>query len=755
MKRNFLSLLMLLGAAQVQVQAQKTNSSHSIDSLDVLTPVEVKAIRAGSKSPFALTNVHSTAIAQKNLGQNLPYLLEQTPSVVVSSDDGLGVGYTSLRVRGTDITRTNFTINGIPVNDPESQGVFFVNFADIASSANSIQIQRGVGSSTNGSGAFGASVNISNAAQSLIPFAEISNAYGSFNTWKHTVRVGSGKLKNGFQSDIRLSKINSNGYIDRSASDLKSLQFITGWTSKDERTNIKFNLFTGKEKTGQAWNGIGVKFNQDAPANTVNYQDSLNKIGRNNNFIGLMKDGKYYNDQTDNYQQDYYQLFLHQKINTHWNANVGLFMTRGKGYYNEYKNGDYGDGEKLSSYGLPPFIKAPGDTVKRVALIRQLWLDNYYYGSVYAANYNTDATNIHIGGAYTVYKGKHYGFVKWAEMGVNPDYKYYGDLPAHKTDMNIFVKWQQLLYDGLYSFVDIQYRNVDYKINGFRKRQHLISGSKYNFLNPKLGLSYYITHSTGNSKIYGSFAVANKEPNRDDFEANTQKPKHETLYDYELGYQFIAPKLHVGVNLYYMDYKNQLILTGQINDVGASTRTNVNKSYRSGIELTASYQPKEWMRLSGHATFSKNKVKEIVQYYDDYDNGSQYSETFKNTDIAFSPNLIAGGTLTVEPFMQKTGDNHLFVDILGKYVGRQYLDNTQNALRSINPYSLIDVRFRYLIKSSWINNASIIVGLNNVLNRQYENNGYTFSYAYGSKTTENYYFPQAGFNYNVGIVLGL
>ena len=725
------------------------------DSVQLLTPVEVRSTRLNEKSPFAVSNIGKKEIAKQNLGQNFPSLLNQIPSVVVSSDDGVGVGYSSMRIRGTDIARTNVTFNGIPVNDPESQGAFFVNFGDIASSTSSVQLQRGVGSSTNGAGAFGASLNIYNIEQNKQAAASISNAYGSFNTWKHTLQAGTGLLHGGFQFDVRLSKINSSGYIQRSNSDLKSLQFLAGWTSKDEMTNIKFNLLSGKEKTGQAWNGIGTIFFDGQGADGLSYSDQLDLAGRQTNTLGKMANGSYYDDQTDNYQQDYYQLFLNHKFNPYWSANLSFFLTRGKGYYNEYKNGDFGEGEKLGDYGLPPVVIGDS-TITHTQLTRQLWLDNHYYGTVFSMNYSRNNTDINIGGAYTQYDAKHYGFVRWADIGVPVNYRWY-NLPASKNDFNIYAKLQQQIIANLYGFVDLQLRSVDYDINGFRKNPGLKSGGHYTFFNPKAGVSYIMKHAnTAQSKIYGSVAVANKEPNRDDFEANmTEAPKHEQLTDFELGYQFNAKRFEAGINGYYMKYKNQLIATGKINDVGAYVRVNADNSYRAGVELTAAYRPAYWLQASANATFSRNKIKNLVQYSDDYDNDGQISESFNNTDIAFSPNTVAGAVLTFEPFTKPQGKQHLYFDLLEKYVGRQYLDNSQNKLRSVNPYALTDTRVRYQFSSNVFRDIGIILMVNNIFNKKYENNGYTFSYLYeGVMTTENYYFTQAGINWNIGLTLG-
>lgn len=713
--------------------AQEADSVKKPTARQELIPVEIRAVRVNDKSPYAVSNLNEKDIRIQNLGQDIPYLLNQTPSVVINSDAGAGIGYTGMRIRGTDASRINFTINGIPVNDAESQGAIFVDFPDLLSSTNSIQIQRGVGSSTNGSGAFGASVNLSNLQQNKNAFAEVNNSFGSFNTWKHTVRAGTGLLKGGFQFDVRASKISSDGYIERSESDLKSLQFIAGWTSRDEKTALRFNLFTGKEKTGQAWNGVK--------------QDSL-LTNRRFNSLGLKADGTYYDDQTDNYQQDYYQLFFDHKFNEFWSLNAALFLTRGKGFYNEYRLG-----ENLADYGLPAFTTPEGDTLSNTNLTRRLWLDNHYYGGIFSLVYQKNKTQFILGGGYNRYDGKHYGFVTWADYGVPDNYRWY-NLTAHKGDFNIYAKLQQQIGENWYAFGDLQYRMVNYEINGFRKNPTLMPRTDFNFFNPKAGLSYITTHANNaESKAYVSFAVANKEPNRDDFEASpAQQPKAESLYDGELGYQYRSTIWEAGANFYYMYYRNQLIPTGKINDVGTTTRTNTPKSYRTGLELTAAVRPAAWLRLQANATISRNKIIDFEEYIDDYDSGEQILNKYEASDIAFAPGLIAGGTATIEPFAKLLKQQQFYVDIIGKYVGRQYLDNTQNENRSINPYGLCDLRFRYTVQTSFVKELGISLALNNVLNKMYEANGYTFSYKYdGTLTTENYYFPQAGFNFLLGV----
>jgi iron complex outermembrane receptor protein len=754
MKRIFFIGYMMIAASAF---AQK-DSTTATDSFLLLAPVEIRATRLNDKAPFAVTNFSSKKIEEQNLGQSFPYLLSQTPSVITSSDDGNGVGYASLRIRGSDITRINVTFNGVPVNDPESGSVFFVNFGDLASSTHSVQIQRGVGSSTNGPGAFGASINIFNVAQKEEATASISNSFGSFNTWKHTLQAATGMLKGGFQFDVRLSKLSSDGFIDRAFSDLKSLHFISGWTSKNEMTNIKFNLLTGKERTGQAWNGIGTYFSTaDA---VVNYEKQLYETGRTTNTLGKISDNKYYSDQTDNYQQDYYQLFFNHKFNTNWTANVTGYYTKGRGYYNEYK-----DGESFSDYGIPN-ITIGGTTISSTNLTRQLWLNNRYYGSVFSANYNKKHTDLIFGGAITQYDAKHYGFVTWAEQGGFPvDYKWY-NLTADKNDFNFFGKAQWEFINNLYGFVDLQYRHITYNIYGFRKNPEVKSLNDYSFFNPKVGISYIIKHlHNAQSKIFASFAVANKEPNRDDFEASpADKPQPEKLQDVEAGYQYNSEKFVAGINGYYMNYKNQLVLTGKINDVGAYTRTNVDRSYRAGVELTTTIHFTNWFTVDANATFSRNKIKSIDQFYDVYDNDNDWnwlrqdSKTYTNTDIAFSPNIIAGGTATFNPFYGKMKHSHFYIDLVQKYASRQYLDNSQDKLKSINPFSLTDFRLRYDINLRSTKTIGLLFMANNIFNKKFENNGYTYSYYFDAdKTlaTENYYFPQAGVNFNFGTIIRL
>ena len=732
------AILLALGASSTTfAQSDSTEAAErSLIQPQYMQPVEIQALRAGSNAPFAKTELSKKDIEKANLGQDLPYLLQYTPSAVVTSDAGAGVGYTGVRVRGTDGTRINVTLNGLPVNDAESQGTFFVNFGDIASSTGSIQLQRGVGTSTNGAGAFGATMSISNLQQMEKAGAEITNSYGSFDTWRHTIKAGTGLMKNGFQFDVRLSDIHSRGYIDRSNSAMKAMQFIAGWKASD-KTQLRFMLMTGKEKTGQAWNGVP--------------QDSL-ATNRTYNELGMRADGSFYDNQTDNYQQDYYQFFLDHKFSKYLSGHAAVFMTRGRGYYEEYKLG-----ASYSTYGLPDNVRGT-DTLTSTDLIRQLWLDNYYYGSVFSLIYERNKTQLTFGGGWNQYTGQHYGDVLWAMDGGVPDnYRWY-NLDAQKNDLNLYLKLQQRAGEKLLLFGDLQYRNVAYNIYGFRDNPTIHPLATYSFFNPKAGVTYMLSDNGQKvEKLYASVAVANKEPNRNDFEASpVNQPKHEQLYDVEVGFDRVVRKLQLNANYYYMRYRDQLVLTGQINDVGAYTRTNVPNSYRTGVELQAAYVPTYWLKIFANATYSENKIMDFTEYVDNYDDpfGTQQVISHGTTDIAFSPNLVGAGGITLSPFRYMNKGQVFEIDLLGKYVGKQYLDNTSDDGRSIDPYGLCDIRIRYSIKAKPFKELSFNVMLNNILDKKYVSNGYTFSYISGGEfTTLNYFYPQAGFNFLAGVTM--
>jgi iron complex outermembrane receptor protein len=693
------------------------------DSFYTLSPVEVKAVRAGENSPFTKTNIAKKEISKTNLGQDIPFLLNQTPSVVINSDAGNGVGYTGIRIRGTDATRINVTLNGIPYNDAESQGTFFVDLPDFSSSTGSIQIQRGVGTSSNGAGAFGGSINFSTNEVNKDAYAEINNSYGSFNTWKNTIKAGSG-LVNGFTTDIRLSRISSNGFIDRASSNLKSFHFSTAYISK--KGSLRFNVFSGKEKTYQAWYGIS--------------EADLKAGNRTVNSAGTERPGDPYDNETDNYTQKHYQLFFNHLIGKRISFNTALFLTKGKGYYEQYKAD-----QKYSKYGMPNPLSS-GTPITKSDMVRQLWLDNDFYGNIFSFQYKDNKTQATLGGGYTRYNGNHFGKVIWAAKGLTAIKNWY-DLDASKTDFNIYLKEQTQFAANWNLFYDLQFRHVKYNIDGFRDNPTLLVRNKFNFFNPKAGISY----NKNGWKGYLSYGIANKEPNREDYESGiTQQPKPERLNDVELGIERANNKYNWSAIVYYMNYKNQLVLTGKINDVGAYTRTNIPKSYRAGVELQGTIKFNSWVNATANLALSQNKVKNFTEYIDDYDNGGQKTNSYQSSDIALSPAVVGGASINFLPIKNAE------LSLLSKYVSKQYLDNTEKSSRSLNAFYVQDVRAIYTIKKKWLKEINIIATVNNIFGKKYEPNGYTFSYFVGGATvTENYYFPMAGTNCMVGLNIRL
>ena len=718
MKKLLLSAFLCAVVSVVFAQKEK-----KFNDTAYLQPLEVVAVRAGENAPFAKTDLTKKDIAKNNLGQDLPFLLNQTPSVVVSSDAGNGVGYTGIRIRGTDAARINVTLNGIPYNDAESQGTFFVDLPDFSSSANSIQIQRGVGTSTNGAGAFGGTINIATNELNKDFYAATNNSIGSFNTIKNNIQFGSGILGKHFTMDGRVSRISSDGYIDRAKSNLQS--FYGSVAFVNSTNSLRLNVFSGKEKTYQAWNGVAAY---------------LLKTDRTNNPSGTERTAEPYDNETDNYTQTHYQLFYNHSFNPYWKGNIALFLTRGKGYYEQYKAQ-----EKFSDYGLPDYNN--GTTIiTETDLVRRLWLDNYFYGTIYSLQYKKNKTQVIFGGNYNAYDGKHYGDIKWmAEQAVIPPGHRWYNVTAHKKDLSVYNKWTQQWSRNWQSFIDVQFRNIDYRINGFRYNPTLLIRQNYAFLNPKIG----VTYTNKNWQAYLSYALAGKEPNRDDFEAgNTQQPKAERLHDIELGVEKKESKYSFGANFYYMYYQNQLVLTGKINDVGAYTRINIPESYRAGVELQGKTKITSWINAAANISFSENKINNFTEYLDDYDNGGQQTKFYSKTTISFSPAIVAGASINFVPVKNAE------ISFINKYVGRQYLDNTTHQSRSLNPYYLQDIRLSYLLEHKIFKETNLILQLNNVFNKKYEPNGYSFSYIYGGDlTTENFYFPMAGLNFMLGLNL--
>ena len=704
------------------------------DSFYLLSPVEVRAIRASENSPFTKTNISKKEIAKSNLAQDIPFLLNQTPSVVINSDAGNGVGYTGIRIRGTDATRINVTLNGIPYNDAESQGTFFVDLPDFSSSTGSIQIQRGVGTSSNGAGAFGGSINFSTNELNKDAYAEFNNSYGSFNTLKNTIKAGTG-LVNGFTTDVRLSRISSDGFIDRASSHLKSFYFSSAYISK--KSSVRINVFSGKEKTYQAWYGIS--------------EADLKAGNRTINTAGTEKPGEPYNNEIDNYTQTHFQLFFNHLIGKRISFNNAFFLSKGKGYYEQYKAG-----QKYAKYGMPNPLSS-GTPITKSDMIRQLWLDNDFYGNIFSIQYKDYKTEATLGGGVTRYDGSHFGKIIWAEKGLT-DIKNWYDLAAQKTDFTIYLKEKTQFTANWNLFYDLQYRHVRYNMDGFRYNPKLSVKNKFNFFNPKAGISY----NKNGWKGYFSFSVANKEPNRDDFEAgSTQQPKSERLNDVEVGLEKAKTNYNWSATLFYMNYKNQLVLTGKINDVGAYSRTNIPVSYRAGIELQGEIKFNTWLNATANLCLSQNKVNDFTEFIDDYDNGGQKSTIFKSTDIAFSPAVVGGAGINFLPFKNSE------LSLLSKYVSKQYLDNTENNSRSLYAFYTQDLRTIYTIKKNtkvmresrsigWMKELNIIAQVTNIFGRKYEPNGYTFSYFVGGETvTENYYFPMAGTNFMISVNIRL
>ncbi|NEM99514.1 TonB-dependent receptor [Pontibacter burrus] len=711
----------------------------------------VQAIRADEKTGTTYTNVSKAEIEERNFGQDLPYLLENTPAVVVNSDAGAGVGYTGIRIRGSDITRINVTINGIPVNDSESHGTFFVNMPDFASSVEDIQIQRGVGTSTNGAGAFGASINIQTQHVRPEPYAETSHSYGSFDTWKNNLRFGTGLINGKFAFDGRLSQIKSDGYIDRAFSDLKSLYFSGGYYG--DKTMLKFVTFSGKEKTYQAWDGV--------PEELLETNRTYNGIGSYTDENG---NERFYDNETDNYQQDHYQLHFAQDLLPRLNLGGALHLTRGRGYYEQYK-----ENRKLSNYGLAPVIIGD-ETITRSDLIQQKWLDNYFYGVTYALNYSSEDSKLNttLGGAWNKYDGDHFGEVIWARYASTGEirHRYYYN-KALKTDFNIFGKANYQVTEKLGLFGDLQYRTINYELDGVDDdNRDVTQQADYHFLNPKAGITYRISDK---QTVYASYAVGNREPTRSDFTdtpvntvAEVAKPKHETLYNLEVGYkaQGITKLLGQNANYsldatyYYMDYDNQLVPTGQLNDVGAALRTNIKDSYRTGIELAGALNLNDKVEVSSTVALSKNRIRNFTEYLYTYDadyNVEAITEVHhKSTDIAFSPSVVTSHKLEVQPL------RGFKTTLLYRTVGKQYLDNTSSNDRKIDAYQVLDLRLRYTIKPSFMKELEFALLVNNLLNKEYVANGYTWTEQYTGDPTRydyKYYYPQAtrNFLFSVGM----
>ncbi|MGQ7946272.1 TonB-dependent receptor [Flavobacterium sp. WC2509] len=691
-------------ASFFSIAQEKQQDTTKVNQLD---EVLVSAIRVDSKTPVSFSNMSKEELAKRNLGQDIPTLMNYLPSVVTTSDAGNGIGYSGIRVRGSDATRVNVTINGIPYNDSESQGTFWVNMPDFASSVQSLQLQRGVGTSTNGAGAFGASLNMLTDNYANKSTGEISSSFGSFNTNKNTVKFSTGLMNDHFEIAGRLSTLKSDGYIDRASSDLKSY-FLQG-TYVGKTTLIKALAFGGKEKTYQAWNGID--------ATTLESDRTFNSAGMFTDEAGNIR---FYDNETDNYQQDHYQLHWNEKISENWKTNLAFHYTKGKGYYENYK-----EDADMADYNLDPV-----GTITTTDLIRQKWLDNDFYGTTFSANYKTEKLDVILGGGWNKYEGDHFGKVIWARYASQSELgdHYYDDFST-KSDGNVFAKANYQLLDNLSVYGDLQYRNVSYKANSWETG---LVNDNFNFFNPKAGLTFDINEKNA---LYGSYARANREPNRTDYENGSPKP--EKLNDYELGWRHVSEKVRLNTNVYYMAYKDQLVLTGSVDDVGSPIRQNSGDSYRLGLEVDATVRLSKQWTISPNFTLSSNKNVDFVTENNDGD-----LINLGNTNIAYSPDFIAGNILTFEPI------NSFRVSWLSKFVNDQYLNNIDDNSGKLKDYFVNDLNATYEIKMNSIFKSIVInVLANNIFNVDYVSNGADYGGGYV------YYYPQAGANFLAGLTL--
>jgi len=697
-KTNYIAAIFFSLFSFLSFSQEKTKDTTKVTQLD---EVLVSAVRVTAKTPVSFSNLTKKDFKFRNLGQDIPILMNFMPSVVTTSDAGNGVGYTGIRVRGSDATRVNVTINGIPYNDAEGSGTYFVDLPDFASSVESLQLQRGVGTSTNGAGAFGASLNMLTDSYSKQSSGEISNSAGSFNTRKNTVKFSTGLMNNHFEIAGRLSQIKSDGYIDRGSSNLRSY-FLQG-TYVGKTTIIKALTFGGTEKTYQSWNGID--------GETLNGNRTFNSAGM---FTDEFGNARFYDNETDNYQQDHYQLHWNEKVSSTWNTNLAVHYTKGKGYYENYKeDADFAD------YGLTPVA---GQTT--TDLIRQKWLDNDFYGTTFSANYKKDKVDFIFGGAWNKYNGKHFGKVIWARYASTSELgdHYYDDY-GNKTDGNVFAKINYQLTEKWSLYGDLQYRTVNYKANGLGAN---LVNDTFHFFNPKAGLNYTI--DTKNS-LYLSYARANREPNRTDYEGGTVKP--EKLNDYELGWRYLSNKVKLNTNVYYMAYKDQLILTGNLDGVGNPIRSNSEKSYRLGLEIDATIAVSEQVFIRPNITLSQNKNVDL----------NVDGTNFGNKNIAYSPNVVAGNIVVYKP------TEGLQVSLLSKFVGEQYLNNIELQEARLPDYFVNDVNVSYEIKPKSVFQSIVFTGLmNNAFNKKYVSNGYMYD-------VYPYYYPQAGRNFLLGLTL--
>ena len=743
-KGKYIIIVTFIGYQNFTKELNLSKSEHLeiiLEPKSVLTEeVLISASRADQKSPVAYTNIGKETIQKSNVGMDIPYLLSHTPSFVATSDAGNGVGYTNFRIRGTDQNRINVTINGIPMSEAESHSTYFVDIPDLASSTENIQIQRGVGNSTNGAGAFGATIDLQTNRLNPLANASYCSSIGSFSTLRNNIKAGTGLINGKFAIDASLSKITSAGFIDRGSSDLKSFFIAGGYFTPN--TILKVTLFSGLEETYQSWNGVpSVRLKNDLEGMKKYEDHGLYTHDETQHLIS--SDSRTYNlytyeNQVDHYQQDHYQLHFSHKFNQYLNLNAALFYTYGSGYYEQFETD-----QKFEDYRLPkPVIN--GLEVDKTDLIRRKWLVNDFYGFVFSLTYKKGINSLSLGGGGNVYDGNHFGKVIWAKIAGNSDidYEWYRGTGL-KKDGNIYARYKVQLSENLNANADIQYRLIRYEIDGIDDDlRNLKQNHEFNFFNPKFGIFY--SPDTGH-EVYLSYGRANREPNRDNFvdaDPTGKQPIYESLNDFEMGYTFKTSNLLLGGNFYFMDYINQLILTGKINDVGSPVMTNVDYSYRAGIELVASLKIFKKFNLNVTGTFSRNRIKDFTEFVEDWDNGGLITNVIGTTDMAFAPKMTASSVLSFKP------NNKMEISFLSNYVGLQYIDNTASTQRKLNAYLINNLKIDYTVRQKLFKELKFNLLINNIFNRKYESNAWVYSYFYeGRRNKMDGYFPQAGTNF--------
>jgi iron complex outermembrane receptor protein len=709
------------------VFSQETENDTIGNPPELLDEVLVRAVRVDADSPVTHSNIDKEELKKRNLGQDIPFLLNYLPSVVSTSDAGAGVGYTSIRIRGSDASRVNVTLNGIPFNDSESQGSFWVNLPDFTSSTENLQLQRGVGTSTNGPGAFGASLNLLTDAVSKEAYAEVSNSFGSFNTRRHNVKFGSGLLNEHIEITGRLSAIASDGYIDRATSNLKSYFLQASYV--DENTLIKAITFGGHELTYQAWNGIDKE--------TLETNRTFNSAGMYTDSNGNLR---FYDNEVDDYKQDHYQLHWNQRYNNNWSTNLGLNYTYGRGFFEQYK-----EDQKYLTYGYTP-IEIGGEVIDRTDLIRRRWLDNDFYVINANARYKNNQLEINSGAFFSTYKGDHYGEVIWARFAGNSEIRdryYFSD--ATKDEFTVFSKATYRINGQWQVFADLQGRFISYRTGGVTSDIVAMDvNENYKFFNPKAGVSFQIDRE---NQLYAYYGKAHREPARNDFEEGITIP--EKLDDFELGWRYASEYLKVNSNIFYMDYKDQLVLSGELNDVGSALRTTSGSSYRMGIEIDAELQLSKKWKLMPNVALSSNKNRDFVASID--------GELRKlgTSNISFSPDIVASNMLLFFP------NPYFQIGFLSKYVGEQYMGNIDSEASILDSFFVNDLNIYYELRNIPVFKAIVFSGLvNNIFDVKYVSNGYFFTYDddfsnLGTITTIEGagYYPQAGINFLAGVTL--